>query len=73
MSKRMTKMEACHHLTVIRDELARDCDRMRERIKESSDDNPMNNSDSRRYCQEKLTETEMRIRAIEMGGSALTR
>ena len=73
MSKRMTKMEACHHLTVVRDELMRSCDRARERIKAAHDADPLNNSDSTRYVLGKLAEEEAQIRAIEMAGSALTR
>ena len=73
MSTRMTKMEACHHLTVIRDELVVDRDRMLIRVKAASDADPLNNSDSKRYFLEKAAENARKIRALEMAGSALTR
>ena len=73
MSKRMTKMEACHHLTVIRDELVRDRDRMRERVKSANDADPLNSADTKRYVLEKITENDRQIRALEMAGAALTR
>jgi hypothetical protein len=69
MSKRMTKMEACHHLTVMRDDMAREVERRkRECLDESS-----NTLRSLTWEKERIAECELRIRALEMAGSGLTR
>jgi D-serine dehydratase len=73
MKKRMTKMEACHHLTVIRDELKRDSERMKERFAKESDETIPNAMDHKRYIESKLNEVESQIQALEMAGAALTR
>lgn len=67
MAKRMTKMEACHHLTLVKNESIEDIERMREYLKEKTD------SDHKLYYTKRIAEVEARIRAIEMAGTALTR
>jgi hypothetical protein len=65
----MTKMEACHHLTVMRDDMAREVERRkRECLDESS-----NTLRSITWEKERIAECELRIRALEMAGAGLTR
>jgi hypothetical protein len=72
MSKRMTKMEACHYLTVLRDEVAEDLTRLRER--ESKNEAHLEPpSDRRIWAIERIVELENKIRALEMAGTGLTR
>ena len=71
MSKRMTKMEACHHLTVLRDHLAREIERRRETIRAES-----GRTDIPRRLEwehERIAVCEVQIRALEMAGTGLTR
>lgn len=72
--KRMSKMEACHHLTVIRDELNRDVERMKERLAQASEDTTTPNAaDHVLYIRKNLEEAEKQVQALEMAGAALTR
>jgi hypothetical protein len=72
MSKRMTKMEACHYLTVLRDEVAEELTRLRERErKNEADMDPP--SDRSIWAIERIVELENKIRALEMAGTGLTR
>lgn len=72
MTKRMTKMEACHHLTVIRDLYVGDLDRMHARLK-AKPDTVAGSEEMKRYLTQEIAEAEARIRALEMAGAALTR
>jgi hypothetical protein len=72
MSKRMTKMEACHYLTMVRDELDGELTRLREREKKNVGDMEPE-SDMRIWTRARIVEFENKIRAIEMAGVALTR
>ena len=69
MSKRMTKMEACHHLTMMRDDLAKEVERKKRTIIEETG----NATDGLRWEKERIAECEFRIRALEMAGAGLTR
>ena len=71
MSKRMTKMEACHYLTMVRDELDGEIARMRERL--DAPDISGLDSDRGRWARARIVDHENKIRAIEMAGVALTR
>ena len=69
VSKRMTKMEACHYLTVMRDEMAKEVERKKRTIIEETG----NATDGLRWEKERIAECELRIRALEMAGTGLTR
>lgn len=68
MGKRMSKMEACHHLTVLRDALLSDVDRMKKSL-ESDTEAPLHKS----YAEKRMAEALEQIRALEMAGAGLTR
>jgi hypothetical protein len=71
MSKRMTKMEACHHLTMMRDEMAKEVERRKQMILDEG-----GNADRCHIMlweKERIVACEARIRALEMAGAGLTR
>jgi hypothetical protein len=69
----MTKMEACHYLTVLRDELVKDQERFQKRLKEEVSDAERVAIDPLPWIQARLLECSNQIKAIDMAGSALTR
>jgi hypothetical protein len=72
MSKRMTKMEACHYLTMVRNELDGELTRLREKDMKYVADMELE-GDMRKWTRERIAEHENKIRAIEMAGVGLTR
>jgi hypothetical protein len=69
MSKRMTKMEACHHLTLLRDQFARELERLEARIRNDS-----GSPDFRlKWEKDRIADCDAMIRALEMAGTGLTR
>ncbi len=72
MSKRMTKMEACHYLTMLRDEITGELTRLCEREKKNVGDMDPE-TDIRKWTRERIVDHENKIRALEMAGAGLTR
>jgi hypothetical protein len=72
MSKRMTKMEACHFLTMLRDEIDAELTRLREREKKNVGDMDPE-TDIRMWTRSRIMDHENKIRALEMAGAGLTR
>jgi hypothetical protein len=66
----MTKMEACHHLTQLRDLIVSERDRHRSRLKNNVD---QKDDSDRQYIEKRIDQCDAEIRAIEMAGSALTK
>jgi hypothetical protein len=63
-------MEACYHLTNIRDLLIGDLERLNKRLKDKLDTQTENDKFS---IQKNIHRSEAEIRALEMAGAALTR
>jgi hypothetical protein len=63
-------MEACYHLTNIRDLLIGDLERLNKRLKDKLDTQTENDKFS---IQTNIHRSEAEIRALEMAGAALTR
>jgi len=66
----MTKMQACHYLTTLRDELVKDQERLQQRLEQPVADAEI---DPKPWIQPRLLECLNQIKAIDMAGAALTR
>jgi hypothetical protein len=64
-------MEACHHLTILRDLIVSDRDHYHARLNRADAD--QQNDSDRQYMEKKIDQCDAEIRAIEMAGSALTK
>lgn len=72
MPKRMTKMEACHHLFEIRKQIANESQHYREMAQQPAPDDP-ETGERKRFRERMIAENEEKMQALDMAGAALTR